>query len=397
MLVISKDPYMSSRCLLFQRLTVILSDSIYYYSIYLWAHHLQPQNTSRTLLLLLNSGLLIVDSIHFQYNGMLIGLLLLSILYMHQKHYLKSAILFAVLLNFKHIFLYFVSLIQAPAYFFYLLKNYCMKSSTLKIYRLTVLGCTVLLIFTVSLLPFLSSLPSVMSRLFPFGRGLTHAYWAPNVWAIYNGVDLALSVLLKGKSNTEYTKGMVGLYNHEVLPNITPGISLMCAVGACLGIGYVIWKNKGISFNWCCVMSCWSFYMFGWHVHEKAVLMYWIPLVLIEQMDRSRVWEVSTIACYSLLPLIYTPIEQPVLICIYIISTYLSYCILKPSLSILHKIYLSISGILYLFYLFYNNIRGEETFLPLMLISLFTSFLQLYTYIRVLQVPIILSKPNHIL
>lgn len=152
------------------------------------------------LSVLLSPGLLIIDHIHFQYNGFLYGIFVLSVVLARKRsRLLLSGILFAALLCLKHIYLYL-----APAYFVYLLRVYCLEpQSALRPHFLNALklGSCMVAVFGAAFGPFVywNQLGQLKNRLFPFDRGLCHAYWAPNIWAIYSFAD---RVLIAGKGQT---------------------------------------------------------------------------------------------------------------------------------------------------------------------------------------------------
>lgn len=193
--------YDSWETVYFQRSTVIATELVL-----VWALHKFVQSSSLpfkhlshavALSIILSPGLLIIDHVHFQYNGFLYGLLILSLVMARkQSTMLLSGLLFAALLCLKHIYLYL-----APAYFVYLLRAYCLKQKSVFQIRwgnCVKLGVGIVTVFAVAFGPYVywGQGPQLLSRLFPFSRGLCHAYWAPNVWALYSFAD---RVLIYGK------------------------------------------------------------------------------------------------------------------------------------------------------------------------------------------------------
>jgi ALG6, ALG8 glycosyltransferase family len=71
-------------------------------------------------MIILNAGLLLVDHIHFQYNGMLLGILFLSFDAANRRQYIRTTIYFCILVLMKHLFVFLV-----PAFGFFLLRSYC--------------------------------------------------------------------------------------------------------------------------------------------------------------------------------------------------------------------------------------------------------------------------------
>jgi alpha-1,3-glucosyltransferase len=276
--------------------------------------------------ILLSPGLLIIDHIHFQYNGCMYGMLIASLVLARQKSTLLwSGLLFAALLCMKHIYLYL-----APAYFVFLLRVYCLSPKS--IFRIQFLNCVklgagILAIFGAAFGPFAlkGQIPQILRRLFPFSRGLCHAYWAPNVWAMYSFVDRVLIVLaprlglpVKTSALNSVTRGLVGDTSFAVLPDVTPRVcfALTLAFQAIPLVRLffrrtIVWED----FIGAVTLCGYASFLFGWHVHEKAVLLVIIPFSLIALKDRRYLGAFRPLAVaghVSLFPLLFTPAEFPI-------------------------------------------------------------------------------------
>uniref|UniRef100_UPI003AB070A9 dolichyl pyrophosphate Glc1Man9GlcNAc2 alpha-1,3-glucosyltransferase isoform X2 n=1 Tax=Centroberyx gerrardi TaxID=166262 RepID=UPI003AB070A9 len=353
MLRLQNQDYCSPETLLFQRLSVICCDLLLLYAARECCRCVSEQKGSKdvlrrpsfilAVLLLWNFGLLIVDHIHFQYNGFLFGFLLLSVARHLQSRHLQGALLFALLLNLKHIFLYI-----APAYGIYLLRSYCftqdntdgsVRWSSFSPLRLAALGGIVSSVCALSFGPFIAmgQLPQLLSRLFPFKRGLCHAYWAPNAWALYNVLDKTLALLgvrLKLLEEAELprasmTGGLVQEFQHSVLPSVSPSVTLLCTLLAILPAVLSIWRRPrgACGFLRCLVLCALGSFLFGWHVHEKAVLLAILPLSIlaVESREDAGIFLVlATTGHYSLFPLLFTPAELPIKILLMLLFTLFS-------------------------------------------------------------------------
>lgn len=379
------SPVRNKNIKLFQKISVIVCDSIYYYAVYQTCNALQvsldkstneqiqnpktgnnkqakkikngdeiavrrqdlievfskPQNSSTVaLLLLFQPGLIIIDHIHFQYNGLLSGFFLMSIAEVVRNRHVHATIWFSLLLNLKHIYLY-----AAPAYGVYIFTNYCIGrklSFTRMLINFLKLVTIIVTIFSCIFGFFLDlkTINQIFIRLFPFKRGLTHAYWAPNFWAIYNTVDRALNLYY---SNTSYgtipssnysqtsTSGLVQDIKHIHLPNIQPLTTftlVICFISPILVKLFIKGRDARQSmFIRAVALTCLTSFMFGWHVHEKAILMTLIPLcpvcILVPKLKNTFL-RITLSGTYSLFPLLIEPAEYTTKVCL--LLTYYFYC-----------------------------------------------------------------------
>ncbi|KAL3660259.1 hypothetical protein V7S43_014789 [Phytophthora oleae] len=457
-LVISSTPVFSPSVLLFQRLSVIVSDVVLFYALHAycsswptvttteWAFS-QAKRLAIMLITVLDAGLLYVDHIHFQYNGMLLGLLILSATKFRLQQDLQGALMYAVLLMFKHIYLY-----AAPLYFIYLLGHYCYVkkpdpessdsdedakgkllrkrsiSSTdvhetiqdlhdgnvvFSLVNFVKLGVMVLVVFVFAFGSILwkhedpvAGMKQILSRLFPVQRGLCHAYWAPNIWALYAFLDKVL-VVLGFPASTEgvalMSGGLVQEANFAVLPAVSPLVCAVLTFAMMTPVLRSIWKYPDSSLFTSALAYCMlCSFLLGYHVHEKAILQVTLPMALMaaDSVASMRLYRfASGVATISLFPLLFTPAEQwsKVLLgsCHALLAEVILVPLLKHSLkerhikakavgmSIFERVFLGgLAGLALLAVVFpyLPRVGGRYPFLPLMLISVGCAIGNLYVW-----------------
>ena len=145
--------------------------------------------------------------------------------------------------------------------------------------RVVLSGFSVLSVAFIAFLPFLKHVLAVKDRLFPWGRGLTHAYWAPNFWSLYNTLDVVLNFVVNRQMKTEYTQGFVKVCNHAILPNISPGFTFLLILIGLVFLARFVMRSEKDEFCESLCISGMIFYLFGWHVHEKAIMTISLPMM----------------------------------------------------------------------------------------------------------------------
>ncbi|KAL4916584.1 glycosyl transferase [Aspergillus aurantiobrunneus] len=327
MLVVGNLNYGSWQTIYFQRATAILTELVLVYALNRFIQSTPQSNKHLAhvagLSILLSPGLFIIDHIHFQYNGFLYGILILSIVWARkQTTLLYSGIAFAVLLCLKHIYLYL-----SLAYFVYLLRAYCLDPKSVfrpRIGNALKLGLSIITVFGLSFGPFAywGQLLHLKDRLFPFSRGLCHAYWAPNVWAMYSFTDRILIPLaprlglpVNSEALSSVTRGLVGDTSFAVLPEISKESTFALTLLFQLLPLIKLWhRPDSDTFIGALTLCGYASFLFGWHVHEKAILLIIIPFSLIALKDRryfSAFRPVAVAGHVSLFPLLFTAAEFP--------------------------------------------------------------------------------------
>jgi alpha-1,3-glucosyltransferase len=342
------------------RSTVVLCDLCLAHAVYLHLNifrKYQPEISDTRLsfvfaVFVLQPSLFFVDHIHFQYNGFLIACLFYSSYFFRLGKYLSFLCSVAILVLLKQTFLYIVPV----SIFACTCQRYVARYQTkgmITFCRLFIQSSIVFAFFVLlGISPWIvykGQWRILCGRLFPFHRGLLHAYWAPHFWALYGCLDLfsrkciqlvfphsQMAAKMRNITSSA-TRGWIGIRKpFVVLPNPSPWMCHVLVVVGMLFCFYRLWKKRHLLLHPIDSMWLWvrawsgvwlSSFLFGWHVHEKAILMpqfcmLWYCLIKEENEKHQGfllllLWltsMISTVASSCMVPLIFGCLERIVVL-----------------------------------------------------------------------------------
>ncbi|KAF8073702.1 glycosyltransferase family 57 protein [Lyophyllum atratum] len=303
----------------FMRSTVIVSDLLVYIPallMFVWTW--QGSRSKRTqniafLTLLFQPALLLIDSGHFQYNSVMLGLTLFALNFFATGQDLLGAVCFVLSLGFKQMGLYY-----APAIGSYLLAKciYLGRSQGGKLF--TRLGSVTVVTFLLLFLPFLppfapaSAILDPITRIFPFSRGLFEDKVA-NFWCASN-------VIFKWKKWAS-AGALVKLSTGLTALGFLPSVLIMLRAGFKLRVDDLTSSGESDSVQaahtpflpllpYALLNSSMSFFLFSFQVHEKTILLPLLPMTLLlsaAHVDSSMYYWgvlVNNVAVFSMWPLL---------------------------------------------------------------------------------------------
>ncbi|KAE8445895.1 hypothetical protein EG329_012674 [Mollisiaceae sp. DMI_Dod_QoI] len=246
--------------------------------------------------ILMQPGTILIDHVHFQYNTVMLGLVLASMSSILAGRYMWSCVFFVLALGFKQMALYY-----APAVFAYLL-GVCVFPR-INLPRFLGIAVVTLASFAVLLLPLLlgslinayrgidarpetfgrhaplpifteysylvnyqawyfpiiQQIAQMIHRVFPFARGLFEDKVA-NFWC-------ALNVVIKLRK-----------YPSELLQKASLLATLAAITPACF---VIFLRPRKELLPWTLATTAWGFFLFSFQVHEKSVLLPLMPMTVL--------------------------------------------------------------------------------------------------------------------
>lgn len=131
---------------------------------------------------------------------------------------------------------------------------------------------------------------------------------------IYCQVCTRLGVVTRAASTKlpTYIVGLVQEYDHMFLPNVAPFATAALTLSCSLPLAILIKKGRFVELLCLCAFTS---YLFGWHVHEKAIVLINVPYTVLALQDRRHAANflmTTAIGSSSLFPLFFTEFESPI-------------------------------------------------------------------------------------